>query len=94
MAFSPGDRVLAETESAERAPRRGVVEEVLRDDLRFGEKRHGRPLPSAAMSALSLMPVEVTLEVDKPHVEVIPPVAEDADGGRRRDGSARASAPL
>ena len=23
------------------------------------------------------MPVEVTLEVDKPHVEVIPPVAED-----------------
>jgi hypothetical protein len=34
MAFSPGDRVLAETESTERAPRRGVVEEVLRDDPR------------------------------------------------------------
>jgi Domain of unknown function (DUF1918) len=32
MAFSRGDRVLAETESTERAPRRGVVEEVLRDD--------------------------------------------------------------
>jgi Domain of unknown function (DUF1918) len=34
MAFSPGDRVLAETESTERAPRRGVIEEVLRDDPR------------------------------------------------------------
>jgi hypothetical protein len=34
MSFSPGDRVLAETESTERAPRRGVVEEVLRDDPR------------------------------------------------------------
>jgi hypothetical protein len=32
MAFSPGDCVLAEAESTERAPRRGVVEEVLRDD--------------------------------------------------------------
>jgi hypothetical protein len=32
MAFSPGDRVLAETESTERAPRRGVVEERLRDE--------------------------------------------------------------
>jgi hypothetical protein len=32
MAFSPGDRVLAEAESTERAPRRGVVEEVVRDD--------------------------------------------------------------
>jgi Domain of unknown function (DUF1918) len=34
MAFSPGDHVLAETESTERAARRGVVEEVLRDDPR------------------------------------------------------------
>ena len=34
MAFSPGDRVLAETESTERPPRRGVVEEVLHDDPR------------------------------------------------------------
>ena len=32
MAFSPGDRVLVETESTGRAPRRGVVEETLRDD--------------------------------------------------------------
>jgi hypothetical protein len=32
MAVSPGDRVLAEAESTERAPRRGVVEEVVRDD--------------------------------------------------------------
>lgn len=32
MAFSPGDRVLAEAESTEQAPRRGVVEEVVRDD--------------------------------------------------------------
>ncbi len=32
MAFSPGDRVLTEAESTERAPRRGVVEEVIRDD--------------------------------------------------------------
>jgi hypothetical protein len=32
MTFSTGDRVLAETESTERGPRRGVVEEVLRDD--------------------------------------------------------------
>jgi Domain of unknown function (DUF1918) len=34
MAFSTGDRVLVETESTERAVRRGVVEEVLRDDPR------------------------------------------------------------
>lgn len=34
MAFSPGDHVLAETESTERAPRRGVVEQVLHDDPR------------------------------------------------------------
>jgi Domain of unknown function (DUF1918) len=32
MTFTTGDRVLAETESTERAPRRGVIEEVLRDD--------------------------------------------------------------
>jgi hypothetical protein len=32
MTFRAGDRVLAETESTERPPRRGVVEEVLRDD--------------------------------------------------------------
>src|SRR5437660_6177401 len=32
MAFSPGDRVVAETESTERPARHGVVEEVLRDD--------------------------------------------------------------
>jgi hypothetical protein len=32
MAFSPGDCVLCETESTERAPRRGVVEEVVRED--------------------------------------------------------------
>ena len=32
MAFSLGDRVLAEAESTERAPRRGVVEEVIHDD--------------------------------------------------------------
>jgi hypothetical protein len=32
MAFSTGDQVLVETESTERAPRRGVVEEVLRGD--------------------------------------------------------------
>jgi Domain of unknown function (DUF1918) len=32
MAFSPGDRVLAEAESTERAPRRGVVQEVVRGD--------------------------------------------------------------
>ena len=32
MTFTAGDRVLAEAESTERAPRRGVVEEVLRDD--------------------------------------------------------------
>jgi hypothetical protein len=32
MAFSPGERVLAEAESTESAPRRGVVEEVVRDD--------------------------------------------------------------
>jgi Domain of unknown function (DUF1918) len=32
MAFSPRDRVVAETESTERPARRGVVEEVLRDD--------------------------------------------------------------
>ena len=32
MAFSPGDCVLAEAESTDRTPRRGVVEEVVRDD--------------------------------------------------------------
>jgi hypothetical protein len=32
MAFSPGDHVLAEAESTERTPRRGIVEEVLRDE--------------------------------------------------------------
>jgi Domain of unknown function (DUF1918) len=32
MTFSRGDRVLAEAESTERAARRGVVEEVVRDD--------------------------------------------------------------
>lgn len=32
MAFSRGDHVLAEAESTDRAPRRGVVEEVVRDD--------------------------------------------------------------
>lgn len=32
MAFSPGDRVIAETESTERAARRGVIEEVVRDE--------------------------------------------------------------
>jgi hypothetical protein len=32
MAFAPGDHVLVETESTDRAPRRGVVEEVVRDD--------------------------------------------------------------
>jgi Domain of unknown function (DUF1918) len=32
MAFSPGDHVLVEAESTERVARRGVVEEVIRDD--------------------------------------------------------------
>ena len=32
MAFSHGDHVVAETESIERPARRGVIEEVLRDD--------------------------------------------------------------
>jgi hypothetical protein len=32
MAFSPGDHVLAESESTDRAARRGVVEEVVRGD--------------------------------------------------------------
>ena len=32
MAISPGDHVLAEAESTERMPRRGVVEEVVRDE--------------------------------------------------------------
>jgi uncharacterized protein DUF1918 len=32
MAFSPGDHVVAETESTERAARRGVIEEVVRGD--------------------------------------------------------------
>jgi hypothetical protein len=32
MAFSSGDRVLAEAESTGRAARRGVVEEVVRDE--------------------------------------------------------------
>jgi len=32
MAFSPGDRILTEAGSTERAPRRGTVEEVIHDD--------------------------------------------------------------
>ena len=32
MAFSPGDHVVAETESTERAARRGVIEEVVRGE--------------------------------------------------------------
>lgn len=32
MAFQVGDRVVAESESTERAPRRGTVSEVLRGD--------------------------------------------------------------
>jgi Domain of unknown function (DUF1918) len=32
MAFSTGDNVVVEAESTERAPRRGVIEEVLRGD--------------------------------------------------------------
>lgn len=32
MAFSPGDHVVAETESTERAARRGVIEEVVRSE--------------------------------------------------------------
>ncbi len=32
MAFQVGDRVVAESESTERAPRTGTVQEVLRDD--------------------------------------------------------------
>jgi hypothetical protein len=32
MAFSPGDHVLVEAGSTDRAARRGVVEEVVRDD--------------------------------------------------------------
>jgi hypothetical protein len=32
MAFAPGDRVMVESESTERPPQRGVVEEVLRGD--------------------------------------------------------------
>ena len=32
MVFSPGDRVLVEAESTDRAPRAGVVAEVLRGD--------------------------------------------------------------
>jgi hypothetical protein len=32
MAFSAGDHVVAETESTERAARRGVIEEVVRGD--------------------------------------------------------------
>ena len=31
MAFQPGDRVVAESESTERRPRAGTVREVLRD---------------------------------------------------------------
>ena len=34
MAFSTGDHVLVETESTDRAARRGVVEEVVRGDPR------------------------------------------------------------
>lgn len=32
MAFSPGDHVVAETESIQRAARRGVIEEVVRGE--------------------------------------------------------------
>jgi hypothetical protein len=32
MAISPGDHVLCEAESTDRTPRRGVVEEVVRDE--------------------------------------------------------------
>ena len=32
MAFSTGDHVIAETESTERAARRGVIEEVVRGE--------------------------------------------------------------
>jgi Domain of unknown function (DUF1918) len=32
MAFSPGDHVVAESESTERAARRGVIEEVVQGD--------------------------------------------------------------
>lgn len=32
MAFSPGDHVVAESESTERPARRGVIEEVVRGD--------------------------------------------------------------
>ncbi|MCW3016917.1 MAG: hypothetical protein JWO02_4009 [Solirubrobacterales bacterium] len=32
MEFEAGDRVIAESESTERPPRRGVVEEVLRGE--------------------------------------------------------------
>jgi len=32
MAFSPGDHVVLEAESIDRAARHGVVEEVVRDD--------------------------------------------------------------
>jgi hypothetical protein len=32
MAFIPGDHVLVEAESTERRPRRGVIEEVIRDE--------------------------------------------------------------
>ena len=32
MAFSPGDHVIAETESTERAARRGVIAEVVRSE--------------------------------------------------------------
>jgi hypothetical protein len=32
MAFSPGDHVVAEAESTDRAARRGVVEETVHDD--------------------------------------------------------------
>jgi hypothetical protein len=32
MGFSPGDHVLVEAESTDRAARRGVVEEVVRDE--------------------------------------------------------------
>ena len=32
MAFSPGDHVLIESESTERPARRGVIEELLRDE--------------------------------------------------------------
>jgi Domain of unknown function (DUF1918) len=53
MAFSTGDQVLVESESTERAPRRGVVEEVLRGDphpryrIRWSDGRESIYTPAA-----------------------------------------------